>query len=100
MSFNLCVTLYPNPSRRDEFIKVIKNNQKNTLDKSIEPDCLHYKFGESTTEPNVFHFYEQYTDKAGFEHHTKQAHFAEWEVYAKSENAFVKDPVIQFWEDM
>jgi quinol monooxygenase YgiN len=102
MSKKYClnVILYPNPARREEFIACIKNNQQNTLDKDKEPKALVYTFGESTSEPNVFHFQEVYEDEDGFKHHTKTPHFAAWEEFASSENAFVKDPVIHFFEAM
>lgn len=96
-SYHLHVKLVPNPQRREEFISCIRNNQKNTLNKTIEPGCLIYKWGESTTEPGVFYFTEQYVDEKAFEHHTKQVHFAEWEKYAGSEGAFASDPEVRFW---
>jgi quinol monooxygenase YgiN len=99
-TYHLHVTLKPNPARREEFISCIKNNQKNTLDKSIEPNCMLYKWGESTTEKNVFYFTEQYTNEEGFKHHTKTLHFAEWEQYASSQDAFVEPPVVNFWVEM
>lgn len=68
MSKKYClnVILYPNPDRREEFIACIKNNQQNTLDKAKEPKALVYTFGESISEPNVFHFQEVYEDEDGF----------------------------------
>ena len=81
-SFNLNVELRPTPARRDEFLACIRNNQRNTLDKAKEPDCLAYQWGESTSDPNVFHFTEKYKDEAAFKHHQAQPRFAEWEKYA------------------
>ena len=41
----------------EEFLKCIKNNQKGTL--TTEPLALEYVWGEDTSTPNVFHFYEK-----------------------------------------
>ena len=92
--------LVPNPERREEFEACIRNNQKHTLDKDKEPGCMIYKWGESTTEKGVYYFTEQYVSEEAFKHHTKQAHFAEWEKYAGSENAFVSEPEVRFWVEM
>ena len=99
-TYHLHVKLVPTPERRDEFIECIRNNQRNTLMKEKEPGCMLYKWGECTTESGVFYFTEQYVDEEAFKHHTKQDHFAEWEKFASSENAFVSDPVVRFWVEM
>lgn len=99
-SYHLHVKLVPNPKRAAEFIACIQNNQKCTLDKSKEPGCIIYKWGESTTEPGVYYFTEQYESEEAFLHHTQQPHFAEWEKYAGSDNAFVSEPEVSFWREM
>ena len=93
----LNVTLYPNPARREEFVDCIRNNQNNSVQ---EPKCVQYTWGESTTESNVFHFHEEYEDKDGFEFHTKTPHFALWDKFASSDNAFTKPPEVLFFEEL
>ena len=55
--FCLNVKLCIKPERRAEFVECIRNNQKGTL--STEPLALEYVWGESTDQPNTFHFYEK-----------------------------------------
>ena len=52
--FLLNVTLKVKPERREEFIACIKANQQGTL--ANEPLAVLYQWGESTTEPDTFHF--------------------------------------------
>jgi quinol monooxygenase YgiN len=88
---------------RDEFLRVIQNNQFGSRDKTKEPLCLQYDFGESTTIPNHFYFHEQYigSDKGreGFIAHTKSDHFAKWEQFAASKT-FTKEPVVSFFQSI
>ena len=95
--FCLNVQLCIKPERRDEFIECIRNNQKGTL--STEPLALEYTWGEDTSEPNTFHFYEKYEGKAGFEAHQATPHFAKWEDFAAS-GPFTSPPVVKFYEEM
>jgi quinol monooxygenase YgiN len=41
-----------------------------------EAGCLVYRPHRSTTDPDVFVFYEMYTDEAAFEAHRKAPHLA------------------------
>lgn len=41
-----------------------------------EPGCLIYRPHRSTKDPDLFIFYEQYTDQAAFDAHRKAAHLA------------------------
>jgi quinol monooxygenase YgiN len=41
-----------------------------------EPDCLVYRVHRSRDDPEVFFFYELYTDDAAFDVHRKSAHLA------------------------
>jgi quinol monooxygenase YgiN len=41
-----------------------------------EPGCLVYRPHRSTTDPDLFIFYEQYRDDAAFESHRKAPHLA------------------------
>ena len=42
---------------------------------AAEPGCLVYRTHRSTTDPDLFLFYEQYADQAAFEAHGRAPHF-------------------------
>ncbi len=44
--------------------------------RSAEPGCLVYRPHRSTTDPNLFIFYEQYQDDAAFDTHRAAPHLA------------------------
>jgi (4S)-4-hydroxy-5-phosphonooxypentane-2,3-dione isomerase len=98
-AYCLNVQLCIQPEARDEFLKVILNNQQGSRK---EPLCLQYDVGENIQTPNVFHFHEQYTGKddgkEGFNAHAAAPHFAVWEEFAsKGAGVFTKDPVVHFF---
>mmetsp|Transcript_18237 Transcript_18237/g.27352 ORF Transcript_18237/g.27352 Transcript_18237/m.27352 type:complete len:106 (+) Transcript_18237:96-413(+) len=92
--FCVNVNLYVKPGKREEFLAVIRNNQKGT---AKEPLALDYTWGESTTEANTFYFQEKYKGKEGFEAHQKAPHFAKWEEFVKT-HPFTKDPEVMLFE--
>ena len=94
--FCVNVNLYLKPDRRDDFIRVIKANQKGTL--STEKLAVLYTWGQSTSDPNTFYFQEQYHGKEGFDAHTKSAHFAEWEKFTET-SPFTKPPEVMLFEE-
>jgi len=95
-----CVTvnLYPKPSKRDEFLDVIRANKKGT--DTTEKLALQYTFGESSVTPGVFHFHEEYKGKEegkqGFEAHANSPHFAGWVAFTEKDDPFVKPPEVYF----
>ena len=46
--------------------------------RKAEPGCLEYRPHRSTTDPELFLFYEQYRDEAAFEAHRKAPHLARY----------------------
>lgn len=94
-----CVTVnvYPTLEAREEFLRVLAANKAGT--EATEPLVLQYTYGESTTEPNTFHFHEEYkgaeNGKEGFDAHAATPHFADWEAFA-GKNPFVKPPEVIF----
>jgi len=44
--------------------------------RAAEPGCLAYRVHRSTTDPELFLFYEMYVDDAAFEAHRNAAHLA------------------------
>ena len=97
IKFCLNVKLCIKPERRVEFIECIQNNQKGTL--QTEPLAIEYVWGEDTSEPHTFHFFEKYEGRQGFEAHQSTPHFAAWEEFASTE-PFTSPPVVQFYEEM
>ncbi len=93
-------TIFVNPLRRDEFIHLILHDRLQSLNKSIEPDCLLFEVGEDVNDANVFYLQEQYSDKTSFEYHCKTEHFAAWNVFANSPDAFVKPPIVNFFQTL
>ena len=47
-----------------------------TAVRQAEPGCLVYRPHRSTKDPELFIFYEQYTDDAAFDAHRKAPHLA------------------------
>jgi quinol monooxygenase YgiN len=96
-AFCVTVNLYPKADVREEFLKVIANNKRGTDE--TEPLALQYTFGESTAEPNTFHFHEQYSGsedgKEGFDAHASSPHFADWESFVDTE-PFAQSPEVYF----
>jgi quinol monooxygenase YgiN len=98
MKYCLNVKLSVNPAKREEFLAAIRTNAKGTL--TNEPGCKGYLWGESATNPNVFHFQEQFDNKERFLEHTKAPHFQVWEAFAQQADAFSAPPVIDFFDEM
>ena len=82
------------PDRREEFLQVIRNNEKGTT--TTEPLNRAYIWGEDTETPNLFHFHEEYVGLAGFEAHKAAPHFAVWEAFADTD-PFTSEPVVAFY---
>ena len=47
-----------------------------TAVRAAEPGCLVYRPHRSTTDPDLFLFYEQYADAAAFDAHGRASHLA------------------------
>jgi quinol monooxygenase YgiN len=96
VAYCLNVELCIQPEVREEFLRVIRNNQNGSRNPTLEPHCLQYDFGESVERPNSFYFHEQYMGKEGFQAHTVAPHFVAWEAFAATE-PFTKPPVVSFY---
>ena len=55
------------PERRDDFISVIKDRQRETLE--LEPASLQYVVGEDVNDCNTFYIHQQYLGEEGFVDH-------------------------------
>jgi len=93
------VELCIKPEVREEFLDVIRNNQRGSTE--LEPLCLQYVYGESTSEANKFIFHEEYNGKEGgkegFDAHTKAPHFKKWEEFVEKD-PFTKEPIVHFFK--
>ena len=55
----LTATLHVRPEKREELIELLSS----FVDRSrAEPGCIEYHFHVSDEDPNVFYFYENWTD--------------------------------------
>lgn len=53
--------------------------------RAAEPGCLVYRVHRSTTDPEIFLFYETYVDEAAFEAHRHATHLAAFRQRRESE---------------
>jgi len=70
------------PERRDEFLQIIKEDQKQTL--ATEPGAIRFVVGEDAKESNTFYLHEEYSSVEAFEAHGKTPHFGPWDEFTKS----------------
>lgn len=100
-AFCLHVELCVKPEMREEFLKVIDNNQKGST--QDEPLCLQYTYGESAMTHNKFIFHEQYQGndggKEGFDAHTQAPHFLAWEQFVQKD-PLTEPPVVYFYKTL
>ena len=82
------------PSRRQDFLELIRDNQKQTL--LTEPEALQYTVGEDVDRPNVFYIHEQFATPQGFDFHRATAHNANWQKFKESD-PFVVAPTTYFF---
>lgn len=96
-SLSVNVKFKINPVKRSEFIKIITNDQKCSLEK--EPLCIQFEMGENVNESNVFHLHMEFVGsddgKEGFDAHLATKHFEEWKVFSQGEDAFLEKPVME-----
>jgi quinol monooxygenase YgiN len=71
------------PSRRQEFLDLIRDNQVRTLED--EAESLQYVVGEDAATPNLFYLHEQFSSRAGFEEHRNTPHSANWAAFQETD---------------
>ena len=74
--YTLFVSLQVRSEKRDLFLAAIAENAEASV--RDEPGCLRFDVMEDRQHPNVFYFYEIYTEPAAFDAHKAAPHFAEW----------------------
>ena len=73
--FNLTATLYAKPEKRAELLKLLTS----FVGKSrSEQGCVDYHFHISLDDPNMFYFYENWTERADFERHIALDYQKDW----------------------
>ncbi|GFH53253.1 hypothetical protein CTEN210_09729 [Chaetoceros tenuissimus] len=84
------------PSRREDFLSLIKDNQRKTLE--LEPASLQYTVGEDLSKPNTFYIHEQFIGEEGFDAHRAMDHAGDWAAF-KSSDPFEEggEPVLDFY---
>ena len=80
--------------RRDEFIKIIQEDQRLTL--KDEPGAIRFVVGEDKDEKNTFYLHEEYISEDAFNDHGKMPHFKPWEEFMGSE-PFNGEPEVDFY---
>jgi len=91
----LSVTLYIKPECREAFLVAIRNNQRGTLNKDLEPLALMYEYGEDPEKPNTWYFQERFRGEEGLRQHQAAPHFAAWEKFVQDYDPFSAPPEIK-----
>ena len=81
--FAVNLKLKVKPDRRAEFLDLVRNNQRLTLE--TEPLSLQYVVGEDVDEQNTFYIHEQFVSEQGFAEHKQTAHNADWGAFKLTE---------------
>ncbi|MBN3573438.1 putative quinol monooxygenase [Vibrio neptunius] len=63
-----------------------------------EPGCLRYDLLIDSSNPAIFMFQEQFTDKQAFEEHCQQAHFLK--LLDSLEGLLEQEPTITFYDQL
>merc|ERR1712194_498425 len=71
--------------RRDEFLTLIRNNQKQSLavkrplqEGALEEGCIRFVVGEDKDKTNTFHLHEEYSSEDAFHKHFETPHVKAW----------------------
>jgi len=68
--------------------------------RKAEPGCLVYRPHRSAKDPDLFLFYEQYTDDAAFEAHRKAPHLAAYRERREKEGLLDGAPEIEIYRSI
>jgi quinol monooxygenase YgiN len=71
----LTATLHARPEKRAELVKLLESFVPRSR---AEPGCLEYHFHVSDDDPNVFYFYENWTDRNALNVHLNLPYQEEW----------------------
>ena len=68
--------------------------------RKAEPGCLVYRPHRSTRDPDLFIFYEQYTDEAAFDLHRKAPHLAAFRERREKEGLVTGPPEVEIYRSL
>jgi len=75
-SFAINVAFKAKPERRDEFLKLMKNNLRQTM--ASEPNALQFVLGQDVDDADVFYLHEEYKTRADHaDPHSKTSYYDE-----------------------
>src|SRR5919197_500628 len=72
MAYVVAAKWRAHPGKADRLLEVI---EEITPPSRAEPGCLFYQAQRSQEDPDLFFFYEQYADEAGYQAHMDSEHF-------------------------
>ena len=79
--YAIFVTIKVKPGTADKFRALIVKNAQAA--RTHEPDCHAFFVATAENDPECFHFFEVYSNKAALEVHRRQPHFLEYFAVAK-----------------
>ena len=79
--YAIFVTIKVKPGTADKFRKLIVRNAQAA--RKNEPDCHAFFVSTAENDPECFHFFEVYTNKAALDAHRQYPHFLEYFAAAK-----------------
>ena len=68
--------------------------------RKAEPDCLVYRPHRSTSDPDLFIFYEQYRNDAAFDAHRKAPHLAGFRERREKEGLTEGGPQVEIYRSI
>lgn len=68
--------------------------------RNAEPGCLIYRVHRSSTDPELFLFYETYVDDAAFDLHRKAPHLAAYRQRREKEGLADGPPVVEIFRSL
>ena len=85
--------------RRDEFLKIMKEDQEETLAK--EKGSIQFVIGGDKDKKNTFYLFEQYVNEEAFNEHNEMPHFQPWKAFTETD-PFTEDgaPVAGFYNTL
>ena len=75
MTHIMMPTLYIEPERREEFIRLITAEIEHSL--RVEPGILRFDLAADQSDPNAIHVYAVYEDEAAYAFHQAQPYYKE-----------------------